>query len=234
MSHNEKSLFWICVILTMAMAFTALMISLPRTVDSENPISLDYQGAIVTIFSILVTILVGWQIYNAISMDKRIRRLETRINVTVHRLTRANERIDSVTNYSEQFSLGACDLIFAMIREQSIAAEQNLTLHDILVCRCDAYVMAARSVVAVLNTQRTEPIYGAFIGLATGTMRRNAVRLFNNEFREETGLAFTNDDHNLCDELFDAVRNNASLLNEDNFNRIMDCHTLRRSFAPQS
>lgn len=50
MSHNEKSLFWICVILTMGMALTALMISLPRTVDSENPISLDYQGAIVTIF----------------------------------------------------------------------------------------------------------------------------------------------------------------------------------------
>lgn len=233
MSHNEKSLFWICVILTMGMAFTAFMISLPRTVDTGNSLSLDYQGTIVTIFSILVTVLVGWQIYNAISIERRTRKLEARTNTAMFRLNRANERIDTVANYSEQFGLGTCHLIFAMIREQAISAEQGLTQHDILTMRCDAYVMSARAIVAVLSTQRTEPIYGAFIGLAAGTMQRNAVRLFNEEIREATMRVFSNDEHNLCDELFNVVRNNASLLEETNFNRIMDCHTLRRSFAPQ-
>lgn len=185
-------------------------------------------------FSVLVAVLVGWQIYNAISIERRTRKLESRTNFAMHRLKKAHARIDSVADYSEKFSLGVCDLILAMIREQSIIAENNLRQDEILTRRCDAYVFSARAVAAVLSTHRTEPIYGAFIGLATATMSRNANQLFNNELREATALAFSNDDHNLCDELFDIVRDNASLLSEDNFNTIMNCRLLRRNFSPQS
>lgn len=94
MSDNEKSLFWICVILTMGMAFTALMISLPRTVDIANPTRLDYQGTIVAIFALLVTILLGWQIYSALEMAKRVRRNESRVNVARNHVEHERQRID--------------------------------------------------------------------------------------------------------------------------------------------
>lgn len=59
MGSNERTIFWLCVILTMAMAFTALMISLPRVCNIHSTINFDYQTMIVTILGIFVTALMG-------------------------------------------------------------------------------------------------------------------------------------------------------------------------------
>lgn len=72
MSDNEKNLFWICVILTMAMAFTAMMIALPRICDIHSNLNFDYQTMIVTILGIFITALIGWQIWATISSREEI------------------------------------------------------------------------------------------------------------------------------------------------------------------
>ena len=80
MSENERSLFWICVILTMAMAFTAMMISLPRVCDIHSNINFDYQTMIVTVLGIFVTTLIGWQIWQTIISREQIRNIEDAVH----------------------------------------------------------------------------------------------------------------------------------------------------------
>lgn len=47
----------------------AICVSLP----SVPELGIDYIGVIVGILSLLVTMLIGWQIYNAVTIDKRIK-----------------------------------------------------------------------------------------------------------------------------------------------------------------
>lgn len=79
MNDTERSVFWICVILTMAMAFTAMMIALPRVFNIHSNINFDYQAMIVTILGIFITALIGWQIWATINVNRVIDRLDTRV-----------------------------------------------------------------------------------------------------------------------------------------------------------
>ena len=47
----------------------AICVSLP----SAPELGMDYIGVIVGILSLLVTMLIGWQIYNAVTIEKRIK-----------------------------------------------------------------------------------------------------------------------------------------------------------------
>ena len=47
----------------------AIFVSFP----SEPELGMDYIGVIVGILSLLVTMLIGWQIYNAVTIEKRIK-----------------------------------------------------------------------------------------------------------------------------------------------------------------
>lgn len=103
MSNTEKGLFWLCVILTMAMAFTAMMISLPRVCDIHSNINFDYQTMIVTILGIFVTALIGWQIWQTMisrreveradQAAQRIAELETTLNIRSEVFTQRNMEI---------------------------------------------------------------------------------------------------------------------------------------------
>lgn len=72
-------------LIAIAMSVTAICLSLP----TEKPIGIDYMGVLVGILSILVTILVGWQIWSAISIEKKI---NERVEDARNSLTEAIEK----------------------------------------------------------------------------------------------------------------------------------------------
>jgi len=49
-----------------------LCVIFPRYTSNEN-LGFDYLGILVGVLSLLVTLLIGWQIYNSISINKRLR-----------------------------------------------------------------------------------------------------------------------------------------------------------------
>lgn len=89
MRGSERVLFWIAVILSMGFAIASLCISLAR--QEEKQLNFDYQGAIVAIFSLLVTVLIGWNIIQYLDADRRINRFDGRLNGM-------NARIDNMAN----------------------------------------------------------------------------------------------------------------------------------------
>lgn len=98
MSDTERSVFWICVILTMVMAFTAMMIALPRVCDIHSNINFDYQTMIVTILGVFIASLIGWQIWATINANHIIDRFDNRIHTTeasVERLEQQRQLLET-------------------------------------------------------------------------------------------------------------------------------------------
>lgn len=59
----------------------------PRIID--NNLGIDYLGVIVSILSILVTVLIGWDIYKAMNLDKRMENI-------------VNEKMQILKEYTDQ------------------------------------------------------------------------------------------------------------------------------------
>lgn len=81
MSNTEKSVFWICVILTMAIAIVALVISLSKL--PERVAHYNYNDALATIFSTIITVLLGWQIYSVIDISNTVKQVDALKNKLV-------------------------------------------------------------------------------------------------------------------------------------------------------
>lgn len=137
-SNTERSLFWICIILTMGIAIAALVISLPRTVDSRNPTSLDYQGTIVAIFALLVTALIGWQINATLGIDRRVERYERQLQQMQNRIERTEKLVSDKNNEAVNYCAAMIDLYKA--NNESNRAEQYLKYADALGKLLDANV----------------------------------------------------------------------------------------------
>lgn len=66
----------IAIIVIALIAITALATAICKSYPRIG-LNFDYMGIIVAIFSLLVTILMGWQIWNVVSVNKRIEQIET-------------------------------------------------------------------------------------------------------------------------------------------------------------
>lgn len=139
MSDNERSIFWICVILTMAMAFTALMIALPRVCDIHSNINFDYQTMIVTILGIFITALIGWQIWATIISRNEIRRVEE----AAERITRLEAELNTQRNIFTRRNFELQELVEAHVRMNNAI---NASFHS------ESYAHFANAIIHFLNS----------------------------------------------------------------------------------
>ena len=65
MNKTERYIIYVAIVISFTFSIISLCSSLPRTSG------LDYIGVIVGILSLLVTILIGWQITNYFMLEKR-------------------------------------------------------------------------------------------------------------------------------------------------------------------
>lgn len=95
MGNNEKKIFWLCVIITMALALTAVALALPRTISSGT---FDYQGVYIAIFAALVTLLIGWQIYNSIGLNRQLDKANNKVAEATKRLEKLDRKQKRLMN----------------------------------------------------------------------------------------------------------------------------------------
>lgn len=227
MSDNEKSLFWICVILTMAMAFTAIMISLPRTVDVANPTRLDYQGTIVAIFALLVTVLIGWQIYNAIGMEKRVFKAEKRIANLLFQLQNEKKKTQVIDQSSEDYSSGINCLSVAMIEYIQTLHNHKTPIVDKAKHYCTCYMVSASAITYFLASDKDIDLIAPRIELCVEGIDLSAKQLFSSAFSGVVKDVFTEDNHNTCDEYYKQMMQSPEPLGIDNIN-IINKHRSKR------
>lgn len=239
MNNNEKSLFWICVILTMGMALTALMISLPRTVDVQNPTRLDYQGTIVAIFALLVTVLIGWQIYNALDMAKRVRRNDMRVNIALNRIIRERQRIDHLGQISQGYNNGNYFSLLALVQYYEILSRRKnglIRVTDAARQLRNCYMLNARAMthyfdVLDTNPELTEEISIA-INVCVDNFQLSSVQLFGKRYANIIGSIFENQDHETCDMYYRNIMQHSNLLQSEQIDTINTYRVQRRALIP--
>lgn len=227
MSFNEKSLFWICVILTMGMAFTAMMISLPRTVDVANPTRLDYQGTIVTTFALLVTVLIGWQIYSALGLDHRIYKAEKRISNMLSQLKIARDKIDTNAQSSEDYTSGVNCLSIAMIEYTQTIFNKRASLAVKTKHYCTCYMVSANAMRYLLNSNKDLDTIYPIITMCVEGIELSSKLLFSSEYITHTTKEFTQENHNICEEHYDFFKDKVNIIGIDNIRVIDEAHSKR-------
>lgn len=188
MNNAERSVFWICVILTMAMAFAALMIALPRVCDIHSSINFDYQTMIVTIFGIFITALIGWQIWATIISRDEIRRIQE----AADRITRLETELDTQRNIFTRRNFELQELVEAHVRMNNAI---NASFHS------ESYAHLANAIIHFLNSNvslQYRPLLQALLGLS------NALVLLESEGDEEDISSFLEDTSDY-DELYDDI-----------------------------
>lgn len=236
MSDNEKSLFWICVILTMGMAFTALMISLPRTVDIANPTRLDYQGTIVAIFALLVTILLGWQIYSALEIANRVRRNEGRVNVARNHVEHERQRIDRLAQISQGYNDGNYFSLLALVQYYEVESRRrgkSIDNSEAVRHLCSCYMLSARAMTHYFDALDTNPQLLEDISIAirgcVQTFELSSIQLFHSRYAGIIADVFRPQDHTTCDMYYRNIMQHSDALQSEHIDIINNYRVQRRA-----
>ncbi|WP_300811559.1 hypothetical protein [uncultured Duncaniella sp.] len=220
MTNNEKSLFWICVILTMSMAFTALMISLPRTADTVNPTRLDYQGTIVAIFALLVTALIGWQIYSALGIDRRVYKAEKRIANMLSRLQATQTKIDATAESSEYYSNGANLLLMALIDYVQTNNNAAMSNDEKIKHYRNCYIVSTKSIADLVNSNKDKKLISPLLDMCLQCISLSTAFLFKDENIQTIKDVFTEDKHEKCEMHYAAIMKNSAALGAEYVTKI--------------
>lgn len=219
MNQTERSIFWLCVILTMAMAFTAMMISLPRTVNTVNPVNLDYQGVIVSAFAVLVTILLGWQIFSALELSRAVRRNEGRVNVARVHINAERERIGRIATISQEYNDGNYFSILALVQYYEIIRRgNNLNVEDAARQLRNCYMISARAMTHYLGVfdenMDSEEMIRQALDSCVQIFRLSSERLFGQRYLNVIAMTFSLDDHNTCNEYYAVIMRHFDLFEQ--------------------
>lgn len=76
MDKKGRFTIWLISIVALTMSVASVCVACFRTGD----LGFDYQGVIVGVLSLLVTALIGWQIYSTIAMEERMRKVADSIS----------------------------------------------------------------------------------------------------------------------------------------------------------
>lgn len=241
MSDNEKSLFWICVILTMGMAFAALMISLPRTVDIANPTRLDYQGTIVAIFALLVTVLIGWQIYSALDLAKHVRRNDMRVNNALNRIIRERQRIDRLAQIAQGYNDGNYFSLLALVQYYEVLRRRrnrSIEIEEAAKHLRTCYMLSARAMthyfeVIDANPELREDIIMAVDGCVQN-LQLSSDLLFGDGYSDVIGNTFEQQDHETCDDYYRNIMEHSNILQSKQIDTINGYRVQRRALIPSN
>lgn len=72
MKNFGNTVKWILSIVSFLFSLIVLCKCFPRLIEIPNETGFDYIGLIVGILALLVTMLIGWQIYNALSLEQKV------------------------------------------------------------------------------------------------------------------------------------------------------------------
>lgn len=93
MCKNKKDIFPIILgIINFALLIPLLCMHFPRIIDSN--LGFDYMGVIVGVLSLLVTVLVGWNIFNTLEFKKELEQIKQQLEEKEKTLKELKEEID--------------------------------------------------------------------------------------------------------------------------------------------
>lgn len=134
----SKKRIYTLFIIAIVFSMTSIIISIYCSIRLVEPIKWDMLGVLAGILSILVTILVGWQLYNLLSFDSRINKLKQEIQKeSIKQLVLLkNESIKQSEALKKEISYKIDDTQAQLLYKQAIVEESlgqyNLCLKSLI------------------------------------------------------------------------------------------------------
>lgn len=227
--HYERSIFWICVIVCMALSITALTVALPREVDSINPTRLDYQGVYVAIFALLVTVLIGWQINSTLGIEKKVETHDALLEKKISEIEVIKAAIDKTSKDSENLNLGLyyCLASAANYNQMRLGGEQDKSERAKALIR--SYILACISIVYILKSNKDIATLKAPVRLSFYMVQIADKQLHELE-KDIVKNAYTKEDHNQCDQLYTEMLKFSDIIGSDKIEIINEVRNKRKAF----
>ena len=207
MSRNERTLFWICVIFTLAVALLAVALALPRT----SAFSFDYQGVFVAIFAALVALLIGWQIFNSIDLTKKMEQANASMEAATAKVNELESRISAEFENLKEMNFGIyCINSAAMSYLQHRINEKRQDYASL----ASAYLLALHGIGHILRsgivTDESRRMFRLGNAILTKVMNKLDGDL--SEYKEAITTEFDDETHKKADNYFYEIVENKDLL----------------------
>ena len=132
MCKNKKDIFPIILgIINFALLIPLLCMHFPRIIDSN--LGFDYMGIIVGILSLLVTVLVGWNIFNTLEFKKELEQIKKNSEEKEKMLKKLKEEIEKtlkelkeeIDDNFEEYSCKGYEILADISKEFIITSVPN-------------------------------------------------------------------------------------------------------------
>lgn len=122
----------------MVLSFIAIALELPHT---DTQYSFDYFGVIVAVLAILVTVLLGWQIYNGIKFEEQVRKASGAAKLASKSASRVSAVVQEVEKAADEAKEAS-----ALVREAKSAVLESVELVTAALSQVKEFHSATREV----------------------------------------------------------------------------------------
>ena len=197
------------IISSVAILFSAF--ALCRTYPAIKPIELDYLGLIVGTLSLLVTGLLGWQIFNFFSIGERLRNLESFSNDFNKTVNTLNENIEKERRF--------CKAYVGLIDNQIAYRESKNTENPDISSMMNCYLDYLENFKALLLSG--DSVYPAFCLIQMDSILTDIIELKNK------GVDLPTHFNDVCDKLYNEISSLNSLNSQMNDGDMDFFHSVR-------
>lgn len=155
----------------------------------SKALNVDYTAITVAVFGILITVLIGWQIYNAVNIESRISKAERQLNDTFNRLQATETNIEKNALSSEKYSTAVNCMACALTNYYQIRLDKEIDIKSKAREFCVSYNMSVRAITYLLESEKKPSLIIPWIQVCTNIMEQCINELTKEQYADISGYA---------------------------------------------
>lgn len=222
-----------CAIIFSVVAIIMAICALAR--NNERTLGFDYLGVIVGVLALLVTFLVGWQIYTTIGIthkmanaERKIEIGETRIKNMLQNIEKVKVEIDKISDSSKDMIVGSVRLSTAMSLFYDTLWNEEMSELSKIDNYVACYKLSAGAMALFLNTSKGGEIQTIFNNTCLQILNLSGKIIFDEKMKSSTRMAFSHETHQICDNHYLNIIRRYEKLNDDQ-QRMIEINHLKRT-----
>lgn len=152
-------------------------------------LNVDYTAITVAVFGILITVLIGWQIYNAVNVESRISKAEKQLLEMIQKVEDTEKRINDNSESAEKYSTAINCMGCALANYYQIRLDKDKNVKLKAREFCVSYNMAVRSITYFLESEKNPSLIIPWIQSCVNIMEQCLNELSKELYSNVTGYA---------------------------------------------
>ena len=203
--------------------------------NNERTLGFDYLGVIVGVLALLVTFLVGWQIYTTIGLthkisdaERRIEIGETRIKNMLHNLERVKSDIEITSKSTNDMIIGTVNLSSALSLFHNTSIDNNQSDELKIANYIQCYILSAGAMARFMNIPNDSDMRTVFNKACLQILKQSGEEIFKEDKKDLVNTIFFEERHLKCDKYYLDIMKQFSKLDKEQQKIIETNHSKRR------